>query len=277
MNILMMSWVAGYFPHPRYQAFLCSAGSRGYSAFRRSLEPGYPEHTVLLTNVDVRSMQSMQEEVDATIQSENEEYVCYKSSSLFSGIVRIALSPRQSFGSLSNPSAKTVSIWTSRSHHVCVFGNVFTTLPYLFLSGCETLKTIDFSGLQGCVTSLGDGFLEGCISLTKMNFRGLENLQMLPMAFLAGCSGLKTISFKGLIHPSFERSRSHHAHWRSSNITTLPASFLRGNTTLESIDLTGLEKVRHIPSAFLAGCSGLTIIDLTPLHLVTEIPLGLPS
>ena len=95
------------------------------------------------------------------------------------------------------------------------------------------------------------------------------------MAFLAGCSGLKTISFKGLIHPSFERSRSHHAHCRSSNITTLPSSFLRGNTTLESIDLTGLEKFRHIPSVFLGGCSGLTTIDLTPLHLVTEIPLGL--
>eukprot|EP00658_Telonema_sp_P-2_P015871 TRINITY_DN16132_c0_g1_i7.p1 TRINITY_DN16132_c0_g1~~TRINITY_DN16132_c0_g1_i7.p1 ORF type:complete len:199 (+),score=29.14 TRINITY_DN16132_c0_g1_i7:23-619(+) len=57
-------------------------------------------------------------------------------------------------------------------------------------------------------------------------------------------------------------------------IKTLPSSFLRGNTTLESIDLTGLENVRYIPSAFLAGCSGLTTIDLSPLHLVTEIPMG---
>ena len=55
----MISWVAGYFPDSRRQAFLCSSGSNGYSAFKRSLEPGYPEHTILLTNVDLLDVQEL--------------------------------------------------------------------------------------------------------------------------------------------------------------------------------------------------------------------------
>jgi hypothetical protein len=53
MNVLMTSWVAGHLPHPRCQALMCAAGTDGYAAFRQSLDPGYPEHTILLTNVDV--------------------------------------------------------------------------------------------------------------------------------------------------------------------------------------------------------------------------------
>jgi hypothetical protein len=58
-NMLMMSWVAGALPASRYQALLCSAGSGGYTALRQSLgSPHYPQHTILLTNVDIREVPS---------------------------------------------------------------------------------------------------------------------------------------------------------------------------------------------------------------------------
>ena len=53
MNLLMLSWAAAYLPDPYHQALLCCGGSKGYTAFKRSLRPGYPAHTILATNVDV--------------------------------------------------------------------------------------------------------------------------------------------------------------------------------------------------------------------------------
>ena len=163
MNILMISWVAGYFPDSRRQAFLCSSGSNGYSAFRRSLWPNYPEHTVLLTNVDLLDMQLHEEHKEEA--DEERPSPCTP----FSVILRV-----QSFG----PSGRLktypeASSLLSGQHHAHVISNIKTT-PHSFLQGCVQLRTIDISGL-GNVTKISSAFLVACRGLSSIDLSAFVN------------------------------------------------------------------------------------------------------
>ena len=60
----MLSWVSACLPTTRHHALLSSSGTDGYAAFRRSLEPGYPAHSILLTNL---AEEDMCKEDDVTV------------------------------------------------------------------------------------------------------------------------------------------------------------------------------------------------------------------
>ena len=179
MNVLMISWIGGFLPNSRRQAWLCSSGSKGYSAFRRSLEPGYPEHTILLTNVDVRDMSPL--ELPASTCNVPDHCIDY--GIFFSLLFRATprhFPPRASF---------------NRIQTTAIITNLSCSIPQGFLSSCYNLKYIDLSQMSNLAPTctLPWGFLEECTSLCCIDLTPLQYIKELPRGLLTECRGLKSI------------------------------------------------------------------------------------
>ena len=291
MNILMVSWVAARLPHPRYQSLLCSAGSRGYSAFRRSLEPGYPEHTILLTNVDVRDIMCPTDSgdqqdcgrqppplIDDTPSTDGVDIYRAAHNHLFSTHSDIGYVVSRIMGT----TAPRVNdgLMLSSLYHLAPVSNVSSLppmflerrtklksldlsymvnlklFPPLFLENCTGLASIDLSGQEN-VSIIYWSFLQGCTALTAINLSPLINVTQIYHGFLQGCCGLTTINFSGLV-----------------KVKVLRQGFLEGCTGLVTLDLHGLDGVEELPPLFLSGCTSLTAVNFTPLKKVTCIPWG---
>ena len=287
MNTLMLSWVAGHLCSPRYQCLLCSSGSQGYSAFRESLYTGYPEHTLLMTNVDIRDISD--DPCADPVKTAN-PLLDDSSGVLFSSVLQVS-SMDGWCDSLNPPST-----------YVALFSNV-RYIPKIFMENCGYVKNIDLSGLtnieeirekfmnrSGITTidltpltdtlrSVEGGFLSACTQLKSIDIAPLARVEKLPNQLLSNCSSITSIDLASM-----------------ANRTTLPSSFLcfTGLTTIDLSPLTKLtalppkllkhctklksvklpptlEHIDAIPYDFLVGCTSLTALNLAPLCNITTI------
>lgn len=300
MNILMMSWVVSHLPHPHYQALMCSSGSNGYSAFRRSLEhppsmiPPMTPHTtttaILLTNIDLRDMDH-----DADSSSVDDA----TGGSSRNGVDVAAANKCGTINNVIGDSASTSSRspnTTNRLFSIITNGASYstTTIPSILLSSpllntTSTTASLDYNNqcihmsVISSVTELPPLFLSGCGGLlASIDFSGVPYLCTLPSGFLEGCTGLTSLDFSSQSSSPPDKisdSPQHHHHHH------LPHSFLKGCTGLTNIDLAGLcnsgsnnNNNNHIITellfGFLEGCTSLAAIDLTPLSNVTNIGTG---
>ena len=169
--------------------------------------------------------------------------------------------------------------------------------------GCESLRSIDLSGLDASratsMTSMFDGcsslasldlssfdtssvtsmycMFRGCSSLSSLDLSGLDASSVTSMSFMFyGCSSLASLDLPGLGASSVTD-----ASWMfygCSSLASLDLSGLgaskttsmycmfRGCSSLSSLDLSGLgaSSVTDVRGMFY-GCSSLSSLDLSPL------------
>ena len=292
MNNLMISWVVGQLPDMWCHALVCSAGVKGYAAVRRSLEEaGYPEHTILLTNVDIRDIPPLpsspcaedkfNEKEEQEVQQQDgigvdpQLLLAPQPAACVDGIIDVdgvGEEPPYSrllrvweFAPETNPTDNSPSqrqfgtsiceIMAGRTH-VSPISNV-TKLPYYFLEDCLSLKTIDLVGFR-YVETVSDGFLPGCKNLASIDFSpfcGKVTGGLLPEGLLMGCTSLSKVDISPF-----------------SPIYEVPEYFFQMLTGLTEFDTSLLCNVTVIHAGFLEGCTGLTSLDFSPMINVTSIP-----
>ena len=241
MNLLMLSWVAASFPHARHQALLCLGGSDGYHALKRSLGPGgYPEHTILLTNVDI-----MDVGVHTRQQRRNDMLVMCLLRQFH------VPNPYRTWGmGVVNQGARGYVYSLSEDYHFdhpCV-------RDILSLKGREVKAITN-------VSEIPEGFLIHCAQIRRINFSGFDNVSELPSGFLRGF-----------------RMQMLYGCSSFSNITEIPERFLENCAELRTINFEGLHNVTTIRPHFLSGCTALNRLDLSPFaNKVKVLPPGFLS
>ena len=278
----MLSRVSGCLPAPLYHAYLCSAGSKGFISFKDSLQPGYPERSLLLTNVDIMTLTTAPkkkfdnrdgdgDEEEDTYYSQIFHYCRDSDASAtplplqyyWSGVnvERVPSSCKRLFAT-SNIRAHlprgTLSFGNHTLKSIDISGLKYTTrIPEDFMmSGC--CQAVDFTPLQN-VHTIPFGFLNHCI-LSSISFTSFKNVTIIPGWFLVGCMGLKHIDFSG-----FE------------NVTTIGEYFLASCSLLESVDLTAFGQVTSFQQKFLSGTDNLRAIDMSSMTSLEEYPFDFPQ
>ena len=248
MNQLMVAWAISPLPSRYHKALVCCAGSLGYTAFKRSLSPSFPQQAlVFVSNIDnlVDGVPTTADDVDDGLDftPEGAKYFCRLCTV---DIVCRNSQLRRAIGfHIDKRRLPPINLTVLANYSF--FGNSWGVL-----AGCSGLQSINLEGVHN-VTSIGGRFLESCSGLKEINLSPFVNITDLHQSFLYGCSGLTSLDLGPL-----------------RNVTDLGSSFLHGCSGLTSLDLSPLSKVTKLYS-FLTKCSGLTSIDFTPLVSVTVV------
>ena len=150
--------------------------------------------------------------------------------------------------------------------------------------GCESLRSIDLSGLDtSSVTSMASMF-GGCSGLKSLDLSSFDTSQVNNMSFMfEGCSRLRSLDVSGWdtsavkggyysdegMNSMFEgcsRLRSLDvSDWNTSKVTGMDSMFC-GCSSLAALDLSSFDtsQVLYMSSMF-GGCSGLKSLDLSGL------------
>jgi hypothetical protein len=289
-NLLMLSWVVGYFPSPQYQALLCSSGSVGYSALKRSLDPGYPEHTILLTNVDVRDIPADANPELEVLPPRGPPYSCIACIEK-EVVVKKAVTPPFVFGGLGafNSAPSTGGVFGSSGGG---FGGLFQA----------PLTISNFGGFAATPSAGGFGEFNHTLSGGGI-FGGFAS----SAAATGGFGGFaSTATTSTTPNPLFQTNNDVKSDsnddkddddddgeegcvYRTSlsiqirmqgctymapegTVRTLPIHFLANYGTLTTIDLSGMMGVKYMQYGALSGCTSLTTIHLTGLDHVATLP-----
>ena len=270
-NMLMLSWVVGALPTSRQQAIICSASSVGYCALGGSLGSlEYPQHTILLTNGDIRDVLDVAAVVAPPEGAPYSYIVRVPKFAKPHAIQRLLNTPIYYYESdgalLQSPYRTRKDRWNrdcveygvtyqmaNCRTHLSPISNI-TTLPPNFLSCCAGLESISIVSMP-CITTIGEGdFLSGCTALETLDLSPLQSVCEIPQGFLKGCTSLKEIDFSPM-----------------SNVTSIGEDFLMSCTSLKSINFNGLGKVRQLKNRFMFGCTALTVVDMAPLAKVCAV------
>ena len=151
-----------------------------------------------------------------------------------------------------------------------------TSMTSMF-DGCSSLVSLDLSSLDtSSVTSMYCMF-RGCSSLSSLDLSGLDASSVTSMSFMFyGCSSLSSLDLSGLGASSVTD-----ASWMfygcsslssldlsglSASKTTSMYCMFRGCSSLSSLDLSGLGASRATIMSFMFyGCSSLSSLDLSGL------------
>ena len=150
--------------------------------------------------------------------------------------------------------AKQVAFFNSNCNNTDI--SLVTTIGDDFLSCCEQITSLDFSGLNN-VTTIGDDFLYCCAQITSLDLSGLNSVTTIGDSFLRNCSKITSLDLYGL-----------------SSVTSIGNDFLSECSEIISLDLSGLSSVTSIGNYFFSGCSQITSLDLSGLSSVTTIGNG---
>ena len=234
VTVLMMTHVL---PAAQQNAWLCSAGSKGYCAVKELLQNGIPGHTLLIESGDLREATSVS----------NSDGCCLLYC--FPGDSTLKVAFRKHIPII----VRHITVYTNS---VCIpLVSIQGYIKYLkgLLEGCTYITTLDLSPLSH-VTCIPWGFLDGCAGLTELDLSPLSQVTEVQGCFLRGCRGLTTLDLSPF-----------------AQITEVHMGFLKGCTGLITLDLSPLSRVTEVRGDFLSGCGGLTALDLSPLSQVTEV------
>ena len=243
VTVLMMTHVLRNLPSAQHNAWVCSAGSKGYCATKEMLQNGIPGHTLLVESGDLR-------DVDAS----STERCCL--------LVYCHVDKFKSYA-YSDHIPSTVK-------HIAAYGNIRET-PNAFLEGCTSLTDVDLGPLSQ-VSVVQGFFLEGCTGLTALDLSPLSQVTAVQGFFLRGCTGLTSVDLGPLSQVTvvqggfLERCTGLTTLDLSplSRVTEIQGSFLFGCTGLTGLDMGPLSRVTEVHFFFLTGCTGIKAVDHPP-------------
>ena len=228
-NVLMMAHVLRNLPTAQHNAWVCSAGSKGYCAVKEMLQNGIPGHTLLIESGDLRDVDSASNDLEGCCLLVD----CFPNGSDFD-----CLHSERIPNSVSHVTVYTNGIRIPRTTAVDVLKG--------FLEGCAGLAAVDLSPISR-ILEVQVAFLARCTGLTALDLSPLSQVTMIHGLFLSGCTGLTALDLSPL-----------------SRLTEISAFFLAGCAGLTSLDLSPLSQVSRIQRCFLPGCASLTTLDLSP-------------
>eukprot|EP01060_Flectonema_neradi_P006599 TRINITY_DN1446_c1_g1_i2.p1 TRINITY_DN1446_c1_g1~~TRINITY_DN1446_c1_g1_i2.p1 ORF type:complete len:431 (+),score=75.11 TRINITY_DN1446_c1_g1_i2:86-1294(+) len=146
-----------------------------------------------------------------------------------------------------------------------------------FLAGCQHLESLNLTPLSN-VRTIQKSFLEDCHSLSELCLLPLKNVSKIEAYFMAGCKNIRSLDLSSLTHvrtfgDGFLSQCCELQMVEMSNLklTSVGKSFMYGCSSIETVDLVGLQNVTRIGDCFLSDCTSLTSIDLSMLSNVTAI------
>ena len=261
-TVLMITYVLRNLPTAKHQAWVCSAGPKGYCAVKEMVQNGIPGHTLLIESGDLRDVDASCAEGSCLVTyfiPKTRTIECFRVGLAPKYVSHVAVytncaciprvKVRNAFrGFLQDHSSLTTIDLSPLS--------LVTEIQTGFLRECTGLTSIDLSPLSR-VTSIKDCFLEGCTGLTSLNLSPLSKLTEVYHGFLADCSGLMEIDLSPL-----------------SQVTEVQWGFLAGCSGLTTVDVSPLCRLMKIQVEFLMGCTGLTSLNLSALLGVTEVQMS---
>lgn len=151
-----------------------------------------------------------------------------------------------------------------------------------FACNAKMLTTVDFSGIEANISSIGNFFLQNCTHLSSISFAGFSKLSKIGSHFLSGCKKLTSLDLSGC---SMLKKIDKYFLFDCKGLTsidlsglsclsTLGAGFALHCTSLHHIKANGVSNVNNIGKDFLLGCSALQVVECTGTHMTLEQRLG---
>jgi hypothetical protein len=122
-----------------------------------------------------------------------------------------------------------------------------------WMSGCENLEGIDFSGLSSLET-VGNYWMNGCKKLERIDFTGLSSLKTVGNLWNEGCNNLESINFTGL-----------------NSLETVGDWWMKGCKNLERVDFKGLSRLKTVGDIWMLDCHNLKSIDFKGLSSLESV------